>query len=69
MEKSKGHISFAGQYEYFRYGAEVRRAPVENRLDSRAGVRVGSRFFEYAAPFERYYSVEKLIADEEQDNV
>jgi|TARA_Y100000296_G_scaffold81316_1_gene108291 hypothetical protein len=39
--KSDGHISFAGDFEYYDYNGEVYRAPLDNVIDLDRNVRFG----------------------------
>jgi hypothetical protein len=41
-KKSKGHIGFTKIYEYFKFGKDIWRAPIENEVSG--GIRNGARF-------------------------
>jgi len=53
-EKSKGHINFEGDYEYFRIGNEVYRAHISNVMDGTTNARIG-RWECSVQHWERYY--------------
>ena len=55
MKQSKGHLCFAGNFEFWQNGEEVYRAPIDNPIMT-DGRRCG-RFESYKWHFEHFKSV------------
>ena len=56
MEKSRGHMGFVGNNEYYDYKGQVYRAPIHNAFDCNEGVRIG-RWESSREHFDHYHSI------------